>query len=160
MCHFARGTLAYQNRKCLELADIDFGTRVAGARGMRKNKSRTLILSIASAAAVLPGCGDSSESTSSSDAASQVDPHVYGTIAYPASDASSDQAIRTPGLVLNPDDAADEPCIIGAVVQPADAGDADAPHLIIGVVIQPTDAGDAHSFPGVIIKPEDGSANG
>jgi hypothetical protein len=148
-----------RHRKCLEFHDIDFGTRVADDHGMRKSKSRTLILSIASAAAVLPGCGDSSESTASSDAATQVGPHVYGSVALPVSDAA-DQATQTPGLVLNPDDAADEPRIIGAVVQPADAGDADAPHLIIGVVVQPADAGDARPFPGVIIKPEDGSANG
>jgi len=131
---------------------------------MRTNKKRTLILSIASATAILPGCGDSADTSTTSTDASQENPRVYGSVAVPATDASLD-ASHVYGLIVQPApdaavDGATGVITTGVMVQPADAGDADAPRMIIGVIVEPADAGDAHSFPGIIIKPEDGSANG
>ena len=105
---------------------------------MRKNKNRTLILSIASAAAVMPGCGDSSETNTSSDAATVM--HPGGVVALPRDDASDE------GTSVG---------MSGSFVAPADAGD-EKP-IMIGVMVDPRDGG---PFPGVIIMPQDGSAKG
>jgi hypothetical protein len=116
-------------------------------------KNRTFILSIASAAAVLPGCGDSSESNATTDAADM--PQIVGTtgqMVVPPRDGSPDQGVVTTGDDAAPPD--------DATVPPGDAGEPDAPRIIIGVVPLPNDAGDARSFPGVMIMPSDGSANG
>jgi hypothetical protein len=122
---------------------------------MRKNKNRTFILTIASAAAVLPGCGDSSESNTASDAAEI--PHAYGSITTgqmiaPPRDASSEQDVVTTGE----DSAAPD----AGTVPPGDANDEDEPRIIIGVVPLPGDASDARPFPGIVIMPTDGSAQG
>src|SRR5258706_14355765 len=110
---------------------------------MRKTKKRTLILSLASAAAgfALPGCGDSSETNTTSPEGSFVTP---------------------PGSVVAPYDA---PITTGSFIVPPDAGDAgdagegDAPRML-GSVVRPADAGDAPEFPGLVINPNDGSASG
>jgi len=121
---------------------------------MRKNKNRTLILSIASAAAVMPGCGDSSETSTSSDAATVM--HPAGSVAVPRDDASDEGVdMGTSGTDAAPADAGDEqPRIPGIVVQPSDSGD-EKP-IMMGVMVEPSDS----SFHGVMVMPQDGSAKG
>ena len=113
---------------------------------MRKNKNRTLILSIASAAAVMPACGDSYETGMGSTVAPA-----------DAGDNAPDEGMNVgmSGSFVLPADAGDEkPRIPGVVIQPSDAGD-EKPFLI-GVVVNP----DGGTPPGVIIMPQDGSAKG
>jgi hypothetical protein len=112
---------------------------------MRKNKNRTLILSIASAAAVMPGCGDSYQ-------------EFIGTTVAPADAGNaSDEgtSVGMSGSFVAPADAGDEHRIPGSTIQPADAGD-EKP-IMIGSMVDPRDGG---PFPGVIIMPQDGSAKG
>jgi hypothetical protein len=118
---------------------------------MHKTRKRTLILSLASATAgfALPGCGDSSETNTTTADAGHEAAQIPGVVIMPVG-----------SVIAPPRDASDEstPIITGSFVAPPDAGDAGDSDP--GVVVHPTDASDARPFPGVVINPQDGSASG